>query len=74
MREAMQFAHSSLVRLLEPWRRGDKKLSWRRVSRREQFTNIGDFRSAVLKGMDEKIVHLVLDIRPQMTPDFVFPL
>ena len=69
--EGMQFAHSSLVRLLDLWHRGEEKMSWRRVSRKEKFTTIEDFRGAVNKAMDEKVVHIVLNMQPHSMPDFV---
>lgn len=69
--EGMQFAHSSLVRLLDWSTPRDERMSWRRVSRKDQFTTIEDFRGAVIKAMEEKVVHIVLDVQPQTIPDYV---
>lgn len=70
--DGMQFAHSSLVRLLNVRSRGEK-LSWRRVSRQDKITTIESFRAAVLKAMDERVVQIILDIQPHSMPDFVNP-
>jgi len=66
----MQFAHMSLVRLLNLSSSDDEKLSWRKVSRKEKFTTIEDFRGAVNKAMEEKVVHIILNQQPNKMPDF----
>jgi Holliday junction resolvase len=69
--EGIQFAHTALVRLLEWQQPHGAKLSWRRQARKEKLNTIGDFRKAVAKGLEEKIVQYVLDIRPHTTPEFL---
>lgn len=69
--DGMRFAHMSLVDLLRLWAPDQEKMSWRRVARQDRFTSIEDFRGAVEKAMDEKVVHLILNTLPQSIPNFV---
>lgn len=69
--DGMQFAHTALVRLLD-WNLPDgAKRSWRREARKEKLNTITDFRKAVTKAIDEKVVQFVLDVQPHTMPDFV---
>lgn len=69
--DGLQFAHMSLVDLLRLWAPDQEKMSWRRVARKDRLTNIDDFRGAVEKAMDEKVVHLILNTRPRSVPNFI---
>jgi len=69
--DGMQFAHSSLVKLLNLRAPEEEKFSWRRVARKEKFTTIEDFRGAVTKAMYEKVVHFIINPFPHTVPDFV---
>lgn len=69
--DSMRFAHMSLVDLLRLWAPDQEKMSWRRVARKDRFTSIDDFRGAVQKAMDEKVVHLILNTLPRTIPNFV---
>ncbi|MDO1580978.1 restriction endonuclease [Rhizobium oryzicola] len=71
--DGIQFAHTALVRLLD-WSLPDgAKRSWRREARKENLNTITDFRRAVTKAIDEKVVQFVLDLQPHTMPDFVKP-
>lgn len=69
--DGMRFAHMSLVDLLRLWTVDQEKMSWRRVARKDRFTSIEDFRGAVEKAMDEKVVHFILNTLPRSIPCFV---
>lgn len=69
--DGMRFAHMSLVDLLRLWTVDQEKMSWRRVARKDRFTSIEDFRGAVEKAMDEKVVHFILNTLPRSIPSFV---
>jgi hypothetical protein len=66
----MQFAHMSLVRLLNLSAQDNERLSWRRVARKEKLTTIADFRGAVETAIGEKVVHFILNHMPHTLPDF----
>ncbi|WP_246663337.1 restriction endonuclease [Rhizobium sp. WL3] len=71
--DGIQFAHTALVRLLD-WSLPDgAKRSWRREARKKNLNTITDFRRAVTKAIDDKIVQFVLDLQPHTMPDFVMP-
>lgn len=69
--EGMQFAHMSLVRLLNTRTAEDEKLSWRRVAKRHKITSIENFRKAIDVAMAEKVVQFILNQVPHTRPDFV---
>ncbi|MFN3311944.1 MAG: restriction endonuclease [Hyphomonas sp.] len=69
--DGMRFAHMSLVDLLRLWAPDQEKMSWRRVARKDRFTSIEDFRGAVEKAMNEKVVHFILNMLPRSIPKFV---
>lgn len=69
--DGMRFAHMSLLNLLRIWSPDQEKMSWRRVARKDRFTSIEDFRGAVEKAMDEKVVHFILNLLPRSIPKFV---
>ncbi|PLX37581.1 MAG: restriction endonuclease [Hyphomicrobiales bacterium] len=69
--DGIQFAHTALVRLPD-WRLPTgTKVSWRREARKEKLSTIADFRGAVTKALEEKIVQYVFDIAPHTVPDFL---
>ena len=69
--DGIQFAHGALVRLLDWQKPEGKKMSWRREARKEKLNTIEDFRAAVLKALDIKVVQYVFDIQPHSLPVFL---
>lgn len=69
--DGLQFAHTALVRLLDWSQPTETRLSWRREARKEKLNTIADFRSAVQKGLEEKVIQYVLHQKPHSLPDFL---
>ncbi|MGH0214470.1 restriction endonuclease [Sinorhizobium meliloti] len=69
--EGMRFSHSALVSLLNWGLPQGESISWREQLRTEKINTIADFRSATVKGLEEGIVHLIVDQQPHTWPDFV---
>lgn len=69
--DGLQFGHTALVRLLHWQLPEGAKLSWRQQFRKTRITSLTDFRGALTKGLEEKVIHLILDQVPHTMPDFV---
>ena len=69
--DGIQFAHTALVRLLDWQQPENTRLSWRREARKEKLNTIVDFRQAVTRALDEKVVQYVLDQVPRTMPEFL---
>ncbi len=69
--EGMQFAHGALVRLLDWQKPQGQRMSWRREARKEKLDTIENFRAAVRKALDLKVVQYLFDIQPHSFPDFL---
>ncbi|TDR43815.1 Holliday junction resolvase [Pseudomonas brenneri] len=71
-KEGIQFAHKSLVQLLNWESPHNDRLHWRGLLRKEQITsNVACFSSALDKAFQEKFVSLILNQRPHVMPDFL---
>ncbi|MGO7979582.1 restriction endonuclease [Rhizobium johnstonii] len=69
--EGLRFGHSALVSLLDWGLPEGEKISWRQLLRKEKIGTLQDLRSATIKGLEEKVVHLILDQQPHSWPDFL---
>jgi Holliday junction resolvase len=69
--DGIQFAHTALVRLLDWHQPSGTRLSWRREARKEKLNTIEDFRAALTKALDEKVVQYILNQVPQTKPSFL---
>jgi len=69
--DGIQFAHTALVRLLDWHQPMGTRLSWRRQARKEKLNTIEDFRGALVKALDQKVVQYVFDLLPHTLPDFM---
>lgn len=69
--EGMQFAHKTLVRLLNWEKPAGEKLSWRREARKEKLSTIENFRGALLHALKLKVVQYVMDVQPHSHPEFL---
>ncbi len=69
--EGLRFGHSALVSLLNWDLPQGQSISWRQQLRKEKISTLDDLRSATIKGMQEKIVHLIINQQPHTWPDFV---
>lgn len=67
----MLFAHMALVRLLNWQMQPDEKIHWRAMLHGANIVKgVDDFREAVQEAMDNKIVRIVLNQKPQTEPSF----
>ena len=70
--EGMMFGHMALVHLLNWTMPKDAAINWRHVIRRDTVvSNMTHFRKALERGLEQKVVHLILHVQPHIWPDFV---
>ena len=70
--EGMQFAHTTLVRLLNWESPHDDRPHWRGLLRKEQVTaNVVNFSSALDLAFKQKVVSHIFHIQPCSDPDFL---
>lgn len=72
--EGIQFAHTSLVHLLNWELPRDQDLNWRHLLQGEKIIkNIENFSAALNSGLKQNIVYYVFHLRPHTIPDFISP-
>lgn len=70
--EGMQFAHTTLVHLLNWESPGDDRPHWRGLLRKEQITaSVASFSAALNQALRQKVVSLILIFRPHTIPSFL---
>jgi Holliday junction resolvase len=72
--EGIDFAHRSLVRILQWDLQDDARPQWRQALRTSRINDsIKRFRHAVDEALHENVVSLILDLKPHTMPNFLPP-
>lgn len=70
--DGMMFGHMALTHLLSWAKPDDAPINWRHAIRRDAVvSNMTNFRQALDRALDQKVVRLILDQQPQSWPDFL---
>jgi hypothetical protein len=71
-KEGLMFGHMALVHLLN-WRQpANTPINWRHANRRNSVvSSMTNFRHALKRALQQKVVHVVLDQQPRSWPPFV---
>lgn len=70
--EGMMFGHMALVHLLNWTMPKGETINWRHAIRRNNVvSNMTNFRRALERALQQKVVHLILHVQPHRWPDFV---
>lgn len=69
---SMMFSHMALTHLLNWSLPQGAEINWRHTIRRDAVvSNMTNFRRALGRGLEQKVVHLILNQQPQTWPDFL---
>lgn len=70
--DSMMFGHMALTHLLHWSLPQGTAVNWRHAIRRDAVvSNMTNFRRALDRGLEQKVVHLILNQQPQTWPDFL---
>lgn len=70
--DSMMFGHMALTHLLHWSLPPDATVNWRHAIRRDAVvSNMTNFRHALGRGLEQKVVHLILNQQPHTWPDFL---
>ena len=70
--DGMMFGHMALTHLLTWAKPDDAPINWRHAIRRDTVvSNMTNFRQALKRALDQKVVRLILDQQPHSWPDFL---
>lgn len=70
--DGMMFGHMALTHLLHWSLPQGAAINWRHAIRRDAVvSNMSNFRRALARGLEQKVVHLILDQQPQTWPAFL---
>lgn len=70
--ESMMFGHMALTHLLHWTLPEGAAVNWRHAIRRDAVvSNMTNFRRALDRGLEQKVVHLILNQQPHTWPDFL---
>lgn len=70
--DSMMFGHMALTHLLHWSLPQGAAVNWRHAIRRDAVvSNMANFKRALGRGLEQKVVHLILNQQPQTWPDFL---
>jgi hypothetical protein len=70
--DSMMFGHMALTHLLHWSLPQGAAVNWRHAIRRDAVvSNMANFRRALDRGLEQRVVHLILNQQPQTWPDFL---